>query len=324
MERSAEIEGVMRRFFRAMAAGDAKEVRAFSSREPGRRMIGTDLREWYSGDELEVLETQVAEYRAVGGMTIDIEDAEGYEEASVGWGAIRGTMQVGASGTLPIRVTFVFHLERGHWHVVQAHNSIAVSNEEALGVALTTSLDAVAAAVQSARPTVGAATAPDGTVTLLFTDIVGSTEVAERMGDERWSELLRWHRAQTSEAAEGCRGYVVKCLGDGFMLAFPSASDGIRCAATLQERTAVGWQGELVRLRAGLHSGDAVRDVDDFYGHAVTVAARVAAMAEGGEVLLTRVVADLARAGAFEFSGPRRVSLKGIEGDFEVVSLVTR
>src|SRR4051812_47772288 len=129
MERSAEIEGVMRRFFRAMAAGDAEDVRAFSSREPGRRMIGTDSREWYAGDELEVLQTQVAEYRAVGGMTIDIEDAEGYEEASVGWGAIKGTMQVGASGTLPIRVTFVFHLERGHWHIVQAHNSIAVSNE---------------------------------------------------------------------------------------------------------------------------------------------------------------------------------------------------
>jgi class 3 adenylate cyclase len=257
-------------------------------------------------------------------MTIDIEDADGYEEGSVGWGAIKGTVRIGTSGTLPIRVTFVFHLERGHWHVVQAHNSIAVTNEEALGFALTTSLDAVAAAVQEARPAVGAVTAPDGTVTLLFTDIERSTELAERLGDERWAELLRWLRAQTSEAAEACRGYIVKCLGDGFMLAFSSASDGIRCAAALQRGTAAGWQGETVRLRAGLHSGDAVRDLDDFYGHAVTVAARVAALADGGEVLVTRVVADLARAGAFEFGEPRRVALKGIAGDVEVLSLVER
>ena len=61
-----------------------------------------------------------------------------------------------------------------------------------------------------------------------------STELAERLGDERWTDLLRWHRATTETAAAANRGYAVKSLGDGFMIAFPSATDGIRCASELQ------------------------------------------------------------------------------------------
>jgi class 3 adenylate cyclase len=220
-------------------------------------------------------------------------------------------------------VTAVFRLERAHWHVVQLHASIAVTNADAIAVDLTTTFDAVADAVREHRPELGVPAAPDGTVTLLFTDIEASTVLAERLGDERWTDLLRWHRAATDEAARANRGYVVKSLGDGFMIAFPSASDGIRCAIEVQHGVTDGWEGESIRIRAGLHSGDAVRDLDDFYGHAVTVAARVAALAHGGEILVTRVVRELAHGASFEFGAARVTELKGLDGHYEVIPVLT-
>ncbi len=84
---------------------------------------------------------------------------------------------------------------------------------------------------------------------------------------------------------------------------------------------AEGWEGESIRIHAGLHSGDAVRDLDDFYGHTVTVAARVAALANGGEILVTRVVRELARGGGFEFDAPRVTELKGLDGTYEVAAV---
>jgi class 3 adenylate cyclase len=76
-----------------------------------------------------------------------------------------------------------------------------------------------------------------------------------------------------------------------------------------------------VAIRAGIHSGDAVRDVDDFFGHAVTVAARVAAIAQGGEILVTRVVRDLVQGAGFAFEQTRSQSLKGIQEPVEVAAV---
>jgi class 3 adenylate cyclase len=285
-------------------------------------VIGSDPEEWYADEASDVLwEAQLPEYAAAGGLSVRILETEGFEEGTVGWGAANVLAEIGTLGENPARVTAVFHLERGHWHAVQMHFSTAVANKDAIGVELTTTVEAVAASVRRDRPSLGVSTAPDGTITLLFTDIEASTELAERLGDEQWIRLLRWHRSATTDAAEANRGFVVKSLGDGFMIAFPSASDGLRCAIDLQRRIAEGWQGEKVRLRAGLHSGDAVRDLDDFYGHAVTVAARVAAMARAGEILVTRVVQELAQGGGFEFSEPRITELKGLDGTYELIAV---
>ena len=217
-----------------------------------------------------------------------------------------------------VRATAVFRLERGHWHIVQMHASTAVTNEDALGIELVTTFDAVADAVRERRLDLGVPAAPDGTVTLLFTDIEASTLLAERIGDARWTRLLRWMRAITYESAQARRGYVVKSLGDGFMIAFRPR----RMGSVPRSRSATVWAtgGRVSRSASalGLHSGDAVRDLDDFYGHAVTVAARVAALADGSEILVTRVVRELACSGDFEFDAPRVTELKGLDGTYEV------
>jgi class 3 adenylate cyclase len=324
MQRSPEIEGALCRLVRCVAASDLEGVRAFRSDERGRRFIGTDPREWYVDDDMDALwDAQLPEFAAAGGVSLQILDADGFEEGSIGWGAINCLVDIGGFGEFPSRVSAVFRLERGHWRVVQIHFSAAVTNEVATGLEMTTTFDAVADSVREDRPSLGISAAPDGTVTLLFTDIEASTELAERLGDVRYTKLLRWHRAATNGAADANRGYVVKSLGDGFMIAFPSASDGIRCAIALQHSVADGWEGEPVRLRAGLHSGDAVRDLDDFYGHAVTVAARVAALADGGEIVVTRVVRELAHGGEFRFDAPRVAELKGLQGSYEIIAVKT-
>jgi class 3 adenylate cyclase len=323
MERSPEIEGALRRFVLSVATGDLDAILGFHSEEPGLRVIGTDPKEWYSdGDVVALWKAQVPELAAVGTSVNDLE-VEGFEEGRVGWGAATFLQTVGPVRDVRARVTAVFRLERAHWQVVQLHASIGVANEDAIAVELTTTFDAVADAVRENRPELGVPAAPDGTVTLLFTDIEASTVLAERLGDDRWTRLLRWHRTATDEAARANRGYVVKSLGDGFMIAFPSASDGIRCAIELQRRVDEGWEGEFIRIRTGLHSGDAVRDLDDFYGHAVTVAARVAALAHGGEILVTRVVRELAHGAGFEFGTARVTELKGLDGTYEVIPVLT-
>ena len=99
---------------------------------------------------------------------------------------------------------------------------------------LRTSIDAVASAVTIERPDLGSHTAPDGTVTILFSDIEGSTQMTERLGDQRMQRVLRGHNdiVRHQLAAYGC--FEVKSLGDGFMLAFSSARRALQCAMAIQ------------------------------------------------------------------------------------------
>ena len=265
---------------------------------------------------------QLPEIAAAGGLRVEFLDSDGYEEGSVGWGAANCSVTFPDSVLAPFRLTAVFHQENGYWHAVQVHFSVGVTNEERLGLELTTPLQSIVTEVQTDRPDLVGAIAPDGTVTMLFTDIESSTELAEHLGDSDWMELIRWHRRDTTQSAHRNHGYVIKSLGDGFMLAFASASDAIRCARDVSDSAALGWSGHPVRLRAGIHSGQAVRDVDDFYGHSVTVAARVAALAHGGEILVTEVVRELVRGGPFKFDHRRVEPLKGIEKPVEVASVM--
>jgi len=112
-----------------------------------------------------------------------------------------------------MRLSVVFHLEQGHWRIVQLHCSVPAANEDVLGVKLTTSLDAVANAVASDRPGLGVGAAPNGTVTIMFTDIEASTELAERLGDHRWAALLREHRSAVEALVIGTVGRLSKVSG---------------------------------------------------------------------------------------------------------------
>ena len=188
-----------------------------------------------------------------------------------------------------------------------------------------TSVDGVASRVAAERPSLEPGAAPDGTVTILFTDIEGSTALNDRLGDVRWLELLRAHNRIVREQVKACQGFEVKSQGDGFMIAFPSARRAIRCAQAIQDamaRELADHPDGPVRVRIGLHTGEAIREESDFYGKNVVLAARIADQAQGGEILASSVVKDLAdSSGDVHFEDPREVELAGLAGRHTVYKI---
>lgn len=187
-----------------------------------------------------------------------------------------------------------------------------------------TSIDAVAATAQAEQPNLRSHAAPDGTVTLLFTDIVDSTPLNERLGDRRWMELPKEHNAIVREHVSVHEGYEVKTEGDGFMLAFSSARKAIDCAVAVQRAFANRNDDaeEPIQVRAGLHTGEAIQDDGDFYGKHVYLAARIASQAGGGQILVSSLLKDLTdSAGDIEFDSGTEIELKGLTGKQRVYAI---
>jgi class 3 adenylate cyclase/DNA-binding SARP family transcriptional activator len=155
--------------------------------------------------------------------------------------------------------------------------------------------------------------------TVLFTDIVDSTRRAAELGDRRWRDLMARHEAIVRDRLARFQGHEVKALGDGFMSTFDGPARAIRCAAAI--RDAVLPLG--LELRAGLHTGE-VEVVDgDVHGIAVAIAARVAATAAAGEVIVSRTVRDLVAGSGIEFEDRGTHDLKGVEDDWQLYALAT-
>src|SRR5262245_28890217 len=155
-----------------------------------------------------------------------------------------------------------------------------------------------------------------GTVFILFTDIVSSTELLEKIGDEAMDQVRREHFQLLREAVRASAGEVVKTMGDGMMVAFASGIDAIGCAVAMQE--AVNHYNQQpgvyeVQMRVGLHAGEAVREGDDYFGTPVVIAKRLCDLAAPGQILASDLVRALVGSrGSFQFRDTGPVSLKGI------------
>ena len=153
--------------------------------------------------------------------------------------------------------------------------------------------------------------------TVLFTDIVASTEKAAELGDRRWRELLESHDAAVRRQVEADGGRVVKSLGDGYLITFDGPARAIRCArALVDEVEPLG-----IELRAGVHTGECELLGDDVGGMAVHIGARVSAKAGPGEVLVSSAVRDLVVGSGIEFEDRGTHELKGVPGDWKLLSV---
>jgi class 3 adenylate cyclase len=178
-----------------------------------------------------------------------------------------------------------------------------------------TSIHAIGLAIAAEPPDLRRHAAPDGTVTLLFTDIEGSTDLTVKLGDQRWLEVLRAHHALIRQQIHDHGGFEVKCQGDGFMLAFSSARRALDCAVAIQRAMAAEVGEPPIRVRMGLHTGEVLRDADDFHGRDVVLAARIADQARGGEILVSSLLKELlAGRGDVRFDDERAAELKGLVG----------
>jgi class 3 adenylate cyclase len=159
----------------------------------------------------------------------------------------------------------------------------------------------------------------------MFSDIEDSTVMTERLGDRQWMDVLRAHNALVRRQLKAHGGFEVRSLGDGFMMAFPSARRALHCAAAIQRALTApldDGSGARLKVRMGLHTGETIRDEDDFFGRAVVLAARIAAAARGGEVFVSSLLRELtASSGEFTFDEGRELELKGLSGTHRVYAL---
>ena len=169
---------------------------------------------------------------------------------------------------------------------------------------------------------------PEGTVTIMFTDIEGFTSVTERLGDRRAMGALREHNDIVRRRIAGSGGHEIKAQGDGFMIAFSGASRALECAVGIQFDFAarnLTKPDVPIRVRLGLHSGEAVRTGNDFLGGAVILAARIAQQAAGGEILVSAVIKELCDlSGEFQFADGKDVYFRGLSEPRRVYSVTQK
>jgi pimeloyl-ACP methyl ester carboxylesterase len=153
--------------------------------------------------------------------------------------------------------------------------------------------------------------------TVLFTDIVGATEKAARLGDRTWHDLLDGHHALVRRELTAHRGREIDTAGDGFLVAFDGPARAVRCARAISDKVrSLG-----IEVRAGLHTGECEVMGDKLGGIAVHIGARVASLAGAGEVLVSSTVRDLVAGSGLSFHGRGTHALKGVPGDWQLFVL---
>lgn len=156
--------------------------------------------------------------------------------------------------------------------------------------------------------------------TFMFTDIEGSTTLVEALGDEAWQGVLRWHDETLRSLFADHRGEEVVATGDGFFVGFDSPDEAIACAVAIQRRLVEQRrsQGFAPKVRIGVHASGATQVGKNFSGKGVHEAARIAALANGNEIMASRTTAADAR---FPLSEPRTVTLRGTTDPIEIVTI---
>jgi class 3 adenylate cyclase len=153
--------------------------------------------------------------------------------------------------------------------------------------------------------------------TVLFTDIVGSTETAVALGDRRWNDLLTLHHDLVRRELDRFRGREIDTAGDGFLALFDGPARAIRCALAIRHKL----HGAGIDIRAGLHTGEIEVAGSDVRGVAVHIGARVASLAGRGEILVSRTVVDLVAGSGIEFEDRSDHELKGVPGSWKLFAV---
>lgn len=211
-------------------------------------------------------------------------------------------------------------LSSGREAVKTVWQTASLISKEGFGGALRSSIEDLADWAEVERPDLARIT-PDGRVVILFSDIEESTALNERIGDRAWVKLISSHDKLVSGLVRRHYGHVVKSQGDGFMIAFSRPEHAVRCGVDVQRslcKESKRKRHDAIRVRIGIHMGRSVRRGDDLFGRNVAMAARVAAQAVGGQILVSEPVRDAVDGcpdcQGIGFDDGRDVELKGFSG----------
>ena len=186
----------------------------------------------------------------------------------------------------------------------------------------------IRAATDNALRLAGSGTEPDPgavDVTILFCDIVKSTDLMGRLGDRAAYAVVRRFHGLIEQCADRCEGKPIEVRGDGVLIAFDEPGCGLGCAIAIQQGLAEQGQHERLNVRVGIHAGHALRVPVGYFGSTVTLSARIAACAGPGEILVSGALRERVReADAFEFDAERWLELKGFPQPSQVFAVVWR
>jgi adenylate cyclase len=232
----------------------------------------------------------------------------------------QGTLLVVAVGALVlVIVAWALREVIGLVRVRRAKTDVGALVADAAGDLVPLLLQPITALVKSIgrhRSSIDSLVGSDGRVSLLFSDIEGSTVLNRRLGDEEWVRVLRAHDEIAARTVRDNGGRIVKTHGDGFMAAFRTPEGAVGAAVALgPELRAADNVTVPLKLRVGVHTGEVVSENNDLFGTNVVMAARIADTARGNEVLVSDAVHDrVAGAEGLAFRRRRRVRLKGLPG----------
>lgn len=313
---SPELAAVASRWVVAIQNKDRKALTNLFSATEHVRYVGTAREELWTGA---VLRDGYADHvEEVPNFETRNSDVEAFECGNVGWASWIGEFWFdGVESESVTRFTWVFVLEDGAWKIAHVHVSNPTSNIENMGVDHSALNELVLAAKKDYKPVGG-----EGTATVMFTDIVGSSPIANAVGDRVWASTINSHFETVSQAIEDNDGYVVKTLGDGTMSTFSSARAAVTAAKAVQKLVTEAEREPRLEIRVGIHTGDVIKADGDYFGNVVNKAARIAAAANPGQILVSDVTRGMVESGGgFVFESAISVMLRGIEGNHSISTL---
>jgi adenylate cyclase len=184
-------------------------------------------------------------------------------------------------------------------------------------------IDAIASALEPVTPALGRMSSPDGAVTLMLSDIADAPAAAEELGPERWEQLIRDHHLLVEQLVARHDGQVAKWQGDGFLASFNSAHAALHAAVDLQRTFTAG--SSSLAIRVGMHSGFVMGNPEQLMGRNAVLAARIAAQAKGGEILVSSSAREYTQSDpSFRFEEHGEYHFKGLLGEHVVYSVIWR
>jgi len=212
-----------------------------------------------------------------------------------------------------------------------ALDTVGRMRDQGLRSTLLASLDDFTRWALEDRREIARVAGPDGEVTIFFSDIENSTALNSELGDDEWVKLLGAHDRLLHTYVEKHRGLIVKSQGDGYMVVFSTPELALRASLDIQRALSAKRQRSRrlrrtpIRVRIGLHTGTAIEKEGDYFGRNVAMAARVASMADGGEILVSTDIAEpLADSTDFAFVEEDTVEFKGLPGEHQLFSVEAR
>jgi adenylate cyclase len=285
---SSELLAVSRRWFKTSLEGGQYTLRNFLSDSEILRLLGTASGENWCGED--VREAADAFFQEKPDI-LHYEEcfAEAFEAGDVGWSLFIHKITFAGRADTPVelRDTLIFALEQGRWKIIHRHGSVPSANQEVMGTEQT----GITQLAEAARESTSLGQT-EGLASVMFTDVVASSVLANTLGDRAWSAKINAHFTTLRGIIETYRGQFVKSLGDGTMSSFSSARSAMSAASEIQRVLAQEVGEPRLVVRIGVHTGDVVQTQEDFFGSVVNIAARIAAAAGRGEI----IVSDVTRA----------------------------